>query len=115
LFFQPWIDQPLFKSIGFWPYFAMLFAIIVTSSMISVIKLNHGKYVFEHFSYLLVASVLYIVAGILLVVLREKREYHEWMNHDNRFLNVRSVSAANSCVSLKCFILFGLFAILSSL
>jgi len=70
LFFLPWMDA----SISFWPYFAMLFAVVVTASMISIIKLNNGKYIFEHFSYLLVASVLFIVGGTLLSLLQAERE-----------------------------------------
>lgn len=75
LFFLPWIDTDLYAQISFWPYFAMLFSIVVTASMISIVKLNNGKYVFEHFSYLAVASLLYIVAGTLFVVLQDNSEY----------------------------------------
>lgn len=77
LFFYSWIDSELYKQISFWPYFAMLFSIVITASMISIIKLNNGKYIFEHFSYLTAASGLYIIAGILFVTLQENREYRE--------------------------------------
>jgi surface polysaccharide O-acyltransferase-like enzyme len=74
LFFLPWIDETLYTSVSFWPYFAMLFSIVVTASMITIIKLNNGKYIFEHFSYLFTASVMFIIAGILFVVLKDERE-----------------------------------------
>jgi hypothetical protein len=75
LFFLPWIDADFYSSISFWPYFAMLFSIVITASMISIIKLNNGKYIFEHFSYLFAASILFIIAGILFAVLRDECEY----------------------------------------
>lgn len=74
LFFLPMIDPALYTSISFWPYFSMLFAIVVTAAMISIIKLNYGKYIFEHFSYLFTGTLLSTVAGILLVILQDKRE-----------------------------------------
>lgn len=86
IFFLPWIDAELYSSVSFWPHFAMLFSIVVTASMITIIKLNNGKYIFEHFSYLLAASLLYIIAGIIFVVLRDKREFSF---SDSNFLTTR--------------------------
>lgn len=75
LFFLPWIDAEFYNTISFWPYFAMLFSVVVTASVISIIKLNNGKYIFEHFSYLFAASILFIIAGVLFVVLRDECKY----------------------------------------
>lgn len=77
LFFLPWIHGEFYDTISFWPYFAMLFSIVVTASVISIIKLNNGKYIFEHFSYLFAASILFIIAGALFVVLRDDCEYEK--------------------------------------
>lgn len=60
----------------------MLFSIVLTASLITIIKLNNAKYIFEHFSYLGTASVLYIIAGILFIVLRDDCEYSLfYLNH----------------------------------
>lgn len=75
LFFLPLIDTSLHDLVSFWPYFAMLFSIVITASAISIIKLNNGKYIFEHFTYLMAASVLYIIAGILFVLRQDKGEF----------------------------------------
>lgn len=55
----------------------MLFSVVLTASAITIIKLNKGKYVFEHFNYMTAASVAYIVAGILFVVLREESKFSQ--------------------------------------
>lgn len=96
LFFLPWIDEDLYHTISFWPYFAMLFSIVVTASMISIIKLNNGKYIFEHFSYLFVASVLYIIAGLLFVLLKDDREYPMWHSR------VTDLFLSQNCHRLLC-------------
>lgn len=76
IFFLPWIDASLYSTVSFWPFFAMLFSIVCTAAIITIIKLNNAKYIFEHFSYLGTASLLYIVAGILFVALRDDCEFH---------------------------------------
>lgn len=99
LFFLPWIDTDLYAQISFWPYFAMLFSIVVTASMISIIKLNNGKYIFEHFSYLAAASLLYIVAGTLFVVLQDDSEYcREGLLGSSRFKNIQTGTKDDSSV-----------------
>lgn len=54
----------------------MLFSIVITASVITIIKLNNGKYIFEHFSYLAAASILYIIAGLLFALLQDERKSH---------------------------------------
>ncbi|XP_070495510.1 uncharacterized protein [Chironomus tepperi] len=68
LFFLPWIHRTLYDEFHVWPYFTLLFAIVTTASIISIIKLSNGKYIFEHFIYLSAASVLFIISGVLFIV-----------------------------------------------
>jgi hypothetical protein len=74
LFFLPWFDPQLYKELHVWPYFTFLFSIVITASIISIIKLGNGKYIFEHFVYLLAASILSLTSGILFVVLHIERK-----------------------------------------
>lgn len=80
LFFLPWFDQALYDEYHYWPYFTFLFSIVVTASTISIIKLGNGKYIFEHFVYLFVASILFMASGILFV-LPTKRKFYFRLTH----------------------------------
>lgn len=80
LFFLPWFDRALYDEYHLWPYFTFLFSIVVTASTISIIKLGNGKYIFEHFVYLFVASILFLTSGILFV-LPTKRKFHFLLTH----------------------------------
>jgi hypothetical protein len=69
LFFLPWFDRALYDEYQMWPYFTLLFSIVGTASIISIIKLSNGKYIFEHFVYLFIASSLFFAGGLLFVIL----------------------------------------------
>lgn len=84
LFFLPWIDNELYNTVSFWPYFAMLFSIVITASMLTIIKLNNGKYIFEHFTFLIVASILYIITGTLFATLPDSCEFSSKKNISKR-------------------------------
>lgn len=58
-----------------WIYLTLLAAILLTASLIALVKLKNGKYIFEHFSYLLTSGVLFVVAGGLFVVLQNDSEF----------------------------------------
>lgn len=75
LFFLPWFDRALYDEFHMWPYFTLLFSIVGTASIISVIKLSEGKYIFEHFVYLFIASLLFLTSGILFIVLNIECKY----------------------------------------
>lgn len=75
LFFLPWFDTALYDEYHMWPYFTFLFSVLATASIISIIKLSNGKYIFEHFVYLFIASLLFLASGILFVVLHIECKY----------------------------------------
>ena len=93
LFFLPWIDGTLYDKFHVWPYFTLLFAILATASVISIIKLSNGKYIFEHFMYLFIESILFIISGVLFVVFNIECEYDSNVK--------RSINYRLSC-SFKC-------------
>jgi len=70
LFFLPWIHAELYTRFSFWPYFALLFAVVATAAVISVIKLSNGKYIFEHFVYMSAACILFLISGTLFVTIK---------------------------------------------
>lgn len=98
LFFLPWIHQTLYDEFHVWPYFTLLFAIMTTASIISIIKLSNGKYIFEHFIYLSAASVLFIISGILFIVFNIESEYDTFIKYLFAWCSVNGTKMSKECV-----------------
>lgn len=58
-----------------WIYVTLLVSILLTATLITIIKFRNGKYIFEHFSYLLTSAMLFIVSGVLFVVLKNDGKF----------------------------------------